>query len=92
MKTIRNKTFKPIKITFSGGKVLHLGPGKTGQVPDAAVAQKSILALIQAAIIEVLDGGQSHAQAGGGKGAAPHEATRGHRPGITGETKGQRGG
>ena len=26
MKTIRNKTFKPLKITFSGGKVLHLGP------------------------------------------------------------------
>ncbi len=93
MKTIRNKTFKPLKLTFSGGKVLHLGPGRTGQVPDTALAQKSIQALIEAATIEVLDGGPGHSQDSGGKGAAPHEATRGHKPGMTAPTKGgQRGG
>ena len=93
MKTIRNKTFKPLKLTFSGGKILHLGPGKTGQVPDTALEQKSIQALIRAATIEVMDGGPAHAEDSGGKGAAPHEVTRGHKPGMTAPTKdGQRGG
>lgn len=92
MKTIRNKSYKSLKLTFSGGKVLYLGPGKTGQVPDDAILQKSIQALISAATIEVVDGGNAHSQDGGGKGAAPHEATRGHKPGMSTPTKSQRGG
>lgn len=92
MKTIKNKSFKPLKLTFSGGKVLYLGPGKTGQIPDAAILQKSIQALIGAATLEVMDGGPAHSQDGGGKGSAPHETTRGHKPGMSTPTKSQRGG
>ena len=91
MKTIRNKTFKPLKLTFSGGKVLHLGPGKTGQVPDTALQRRSIQELVRTAAIEVMDGGPAHSQGSGGQGAAPHEATRGHKPGMTTPTKSQRG-
>ena len=91
MKTIRNKTFKPLKLTFSGGKVLHLGPGKTGQIPDGAIDQKSIQTLLRAATIEVLDGGPSQVPGADTSAGGPHETTRGHRPAMTGPTKGQRG-
>ncbi len=91
MKTIRNKTFKPLKLTFSGGKVLHLGPGKTGQIPDGALDQKSVQALLKAATIEILDGGPAHVQGADTTSGGPHETTRGHRPAMTGPTKGQRG-
>jgi hypothetical protein len=91
VKTIRNKTFKPLRITFSGGKVLHLGPGKTGQVPDAAIDQKSIQALVRQETIEVLEGGDAHVAGSDTTSGGPHEATRGHRPAMTGASKGQRG-
>lgn len=76
MKTIRNKTLKPLRITFSGGKVLPLGPAKTAQIPDRA--------------IEVLDG-QGPARDAADTRAAPHEAPRGHRPAMSAPTKGNRG-
>ena len=91
MKTIRNKTFKPVKLTFSDGKVLHLGPGKTGQIPDTALERKSVKALIEAETIEVLDGGPSQIQGADTSSGGPHEMTRGHKPAMTGPTKGQRG-
>jgi hypothetical protein len=91
VKTIRNKTFKPLKISFSGGKVLHLGPGKTGQLPDTALDQKSVQALIKEATIEILDGGPLHVAGADTTAGGPHEATRGHKPAMTGPTKGQRG-
>ncbi len=91
MKTILNKTYRPLKITFAGGKVLHLGPGKSGQIPDAALEQKSVQALLKTATIEVLDDGAPHAQGAPAPGAAPREVTRGHKPEMTGTTKGKRG-
>ncbi len=91
MKTVLNKTYRPLKITFAGGKVLHLGPGKTGQVPDSALEEKSLQALLKGSAIEILDGGATHAQDSSGSGAAPREVTRGHRPEMTGTTKGKRG-
>jgi hypothetical protein len=91
VKTIRNKTFKPLKISFSGGKVLHLGPGKTGQIPDAALDQRSIQTLLKAATIEVLDGGPASVPGSDTSAGGPHETTRGFRPAMTGPTKGQRG-
>lgn len=92
MKTIRNKTFKPLKLTFSGGKVLHLGPGKTGQIPDTALEQKSIKSLLKDATIEILDGGPAHGAGTDTTAGGPHQTTRGHRPAMTAPTKGgQRG-
>ena len=44
MKTILNKTMRPIKVPLSGGKVLYLGPSRTGQVADRATeAAKSAI-------------------------------------------------
>jgi hypothetical protein len=36
MKTVANKTQKPLSVPLPRGKVLHLGPGKTGQISSEA--------------------------------------------------------
>ena len=91
MKTILNKTYRPLKIIFAGGKVLHLGPGKSGQIPDAALEQKSVQALLRATTIEVLGDAAPQTPGAPADGAAPREVTRGHKPEMTGTTKGKRG-
>lgn len=46
MKTILNRTLKPLRITLHGGHVLHLGPHKSGQVTDEDVERPSLQKLI----------------------------------------------
>lgn len=57
MKTILNKTRKPIKIRLPGGKLLHLGPAKTGQVSDQASELPSFQKLLKKKQIEILGEG-----------------------------------
>ena len=49
MTTVRNKTRKPLRVPLPGGKVLHLGPGKSGQVADDAVDRPAFKKLVDAA-------------------------------------------
>jgi len=66
-------------------------PGQERAGAGLALEQKSILALVKAATIEILDGGPAHVAGADTTSAGPHEVTRGHRPAMTGPTKGQRG-
>ncbi len=91
MKTIRNKTRAPIRVTFSGGKVLFLGPAKTGQIPDQAAGEASIQALVKAGKIELLDG-EGPARGGGDTGGGGHGSSRGHPQNTVVLPKGNRGG
>ena len=77
MKLLRNKTHKPLKISLEGGKVLHLGPLKTGQVSPQSLDRPSLRKLIDAGEIEIVGDGES---AGGGsvEGGPLHESTHGH--------------
>jgi len=77
LKTIKNKTLKPLRISFSGGRVLHLGPAKTGQIADTALAEKSVRKLIDGGQIEVV-GGETQGHNVGDAGGGGHEAKRGH--------------
>ncbi|HEU4403412.1 MAG TPA: hypothetical protein VFT43_15040 [Candidatus Polarisedimenticolia bacterium] len=90
MRMIRNKTRSPLKIRFAGGKLLHLGPGKTGQIPDQAVDAASIRALLQADKIEMVGGGEAHGPGSTKAGAAPHETTKGHPQAVNTPVKGNR--
>ena len=36
MRTVRNTTQLPVRVPLPGGKTLHLGPAKTGQISDQA--------------------------------------------------------
>ena len=66
-----------MKISIPGGKFIHLGAGKMGQISDQASERPSIQKLVKAGEIEILgEGDQS--QAGGAKGGPTHAATHGH--------------
>lgn len=93
MKTLRNKTPKPLRVPLPRGKVLHLVPGKTGQVADDAVEHPPLAKLIAAGDLEVTGGGK-HVEAGtsGTGGSAMHGSTQGHHPAQGPQRRGDRGG
>src|SRR5262245_64763872 len=79
MKTIVNKTLRPLRVGLPGGKVLHLGPKKSGQVADGAVEHAALRKLIDAGDIEVQGVGEGAGADGGASlGEAGRESTHGH--------------
>lgn len=89
IRTVVNKTRRPIKISLPRGKILHLGPGGSGQVHDDALERPSVAKLIEAGEIEVLGEGASSAA---GERASPrlNESTHGHPPPKVVKPKGNR--
>ena len=58
MKTIRNKTARPIRVPLPRGKVLHLGPNMDGEIADNAVEHAGLQKLVKAGTIEILGEGE----------------------------------
>jgi len=65
MTAVRNKTQRPLSVPLPGGKTLHLGPGKTGQVSAKAVEHPGLKKLVDAGEIEVV--GQEPRSAAGAR-------------------------
>ncbi len=63
---ITNKTGKPLRVPLPGGKMLYLGPGKTGQVTNKALKHPQLVKLLEAGEIESADGAPKRKKAGGG--------------------------
>ena len=89
MKNITNKTHKPLKIALEGGKALHLGPLKTGQISDKAAERPAVQRMVKAGEIEILDEGAAQAIGAEG-GPAGHASTHGHHPTTVVRPKGDR--
>ncbi len=89
MKTIKNRTRLPIKVPLPGGKVLHLGPLKVGQVADEALVRAAVQSMLQAGTIEILGAG-AHAPGPGTVASAPHEETHGHHASKPARPRGNR--
>lgn len=89
MKVISNKTNRPIKIALAGGKFLHLGPLKTGQIADNAAERPAITKLIEAGEIEILGEGE-HQQGVTDSGGAPRGVRGGHPQNTSLRSKGDR--
>ena len=70
MPIVSNKTQKPLSVPLPGGKTLHLGPGKTGQVSARAVEETRFKKLVEAGEIEVIaeDARSTTGRAGAGRG------------------------
>jgi hypothetical protein len=81
MKTIRNKTHKPLRVPLPGGKTLFLGPSGTGQVSDKAVERDALKRLVKDDSIEILEG-SGPTQSGTAAAPRKHGSTQGHRPGV----------
>ncbi len=84
MKTVTNKTQKPLSVPLPRGKTLHLGPGKTGQISSEAAEHPQLRKLVEAGEIEVFDDvpGPAGTSGGGSKGRPSfhgHPASSGGR-------------
>ena len=89
MKTIVNKTRSPLRVPLPRGKVLHLGPLKSGDISHKDLDHEPLKKLIEAGQIEVQGDGKgvevSHEHAKG-----PHAETHGHHPPTSAPVKGDR--
>jgi hypothetical protein len=84
MRSITNKTNKPLAVPLPRGKVLRLGPRKTGQISSDDLDHPPLKKLAEAGEIEIhAEGHVPPAGGGGGKvappGAAGHTTTTGGR-------------
>jgi hypothetical protein len=77
MITIRNTTPGFLRVKLPGGKVLRLGPGKTGQIADGAQETEGVQALVEAGEVEIVGEGSGR-KGGRASGPAPHARTSGH--------------
>lgn len=89
MKVITNKTRRPIKVSLPGGKFLHLGPARTGQIADRAADLPSVKKLVEAGDVEIVAEG-STTPTGGGKSSAGHSSSHGHAQSSVIRPKGDR--
>jgi hypothetical protein len=79
MKTLINKSRKPIRIPLPGGKIMFLGPGKSGQISDRHADLPAVRKMIDDGSVAVA-GESAHAETTGGGGGQVHDGTHGHVP------------
>lgn len=89
MQAIRNPKMKPQKVPLPRGKVLHLGPRKTGQVADGALEHPPLKKLIDAGELEVIGEGERVAPDHAGRNPV-HASTHGQPPSTTVHKTGDR--
>jgi hypothetical protein len=89
VKSIRNLTRTFLKISLPGGKVLRLGPGKTGQIADHAHELPSVKKLLEAGQIEIVSEGAQR-ETGGYFGGGAQASTAAHHPRNKGRSSGDR--
>jgi hypothetical protein len=84
MKTVRNKTHKPLAVPLPRGKKLHLSPLKTGQIASDDADHPAVKKLLEAGEIEIV-GEESGPADGGGVGGAKKASpgAPGHSSGIS---------
>ena len=80
MKTIVNKTRRPLKIKLAQGRVLRLGPAKEGQIATHDAERESVQEMIEAGEVDVFDDVSSS----GSTGPQRVRGTGGGAQGVTG--------
>jgi hypothetical protein len=79
MKTIVNKTTRPLRVPLGGGKTLHLGPKKSGQITDPAADHPALRKLVDAGDIQIQ--GEAGSEIEGAEGSPAPDAVRGETHG-----------
>ena len=90
VKTISNKTHRPLSVPLPRGKTLHLGPGKTGQIASEAAEHPPLKKLVEAGEIEILGEGHVNPATGAAGARVGRSGTQGHTPGPGGRRSGDR--
>jgi len=89
MKSIISKARRPLKIRLSRGRVLHLGPGKEGQIATEDADRESFKKLVEAGDVEIVGEGSGPVTSGGNV-ASSHPDSRGHHPSMSIKKRGDR--
>ena len=89
MKTILNKTRRPLKIKLSQGRVLRLGPSKEGQIATPDAERESVQGMVEAGEVEIIDDASPGAGRGS-KGPAGIAQSQGHNRQFSGSKRGDR--
>jgi hypothetical protein len=89
MTAVNNKTQRPLSVPLPGGRTLHLGPGKTGQISAKAVEDPRLKKLVDAGELEVVDD-DPRSVAGAGAGKRSRGFMVGHTSGSGGRRSGDR--
>ena len=89
MKTVSNKTQRPLSVPLPRGKTLHLGPGKTGQISSKDGDYPQLKKLVDAGEIEVLDEGSRPVDGAVGD-KKRRTSMHGHASGSAGRRSGDR--
>ena len=79
MATISNKTRRPLRVPLPGGRTLHLGPAKTGQISSQDAEHGLVKKLVEESAIEIVDddGQQSPRGVGGQRAMSSRSHARG---------------
>ncbi len=78
MKTVLNRTSRPIRVSLPTGGILHLGPHREGHIQDRAVEGAGIQRRLLVGDIQILDS-ESDAIGTGGLEAMHAESHKHHR-------------
>lgn len=88
MRTIRNLTMRPLRVSLPQGKTLHLGPRQEAQIATRNLERAGIVRLVEAGEIEVVDEAHGPSQAPDGTLIRPD--SHGHHPDLTVKRRGDR--
>jgi len=89
MKRVINQTRKPLSVPLPRGKILHLGPARSGQVSSEAAEHPSLRKLVEAGTLAVVDEGATSSGAATGRRKGP-PSFHGHAVGGGGRRSGDR--
>lgn len=91
MRAITNKTNRPLAVPLPRGKILRLGPRKSGQISSDDLEYGPLKKLVEAGDIEIHAEGHTPPQGGGGGKVGPAAAgAGGHAPSSGGRRSGDR--
>lgn len=88
MRTVTNKTTRPLTVPLPRGKKLHLGPLKTGQITTEASEHVALKRLVEAGDIEISD--ERSSASGPSDGRFAGRGAAGHAHGGTSRRSGDR--
>ena len=89
MKSIINKTRRPLKIRLARGRALHLGPGKEGQISTQDADRESFKKLVEAGDVEIVGEGSGPVTTSSNV-STSHPDARGHHPSTSIKKRGDR--
>jgi hypothetical protein len=90
MRSVTNKTNKPLAVPLPRGKVLRLGPRKTGQISSDDLDHPPLKKLAAAGEIEIHEEGHVPPSGGGGGGKVAPGGAPGHATTTGGRRSGDR--